>query len=260
MVINSKIKISKSYLSGKSCYELAKEYNCTPTHIHYILKKTNTPRRSLSEASYIYTHNKDYFKKIDTQEKAYILGLLYADGNISKNVLSISLQEKDKHILETIKACLSYTGPLRSVKKSGNRSPQWNLYITSTTLVKDLLTHGLFPNKGFHLTFPQISYNLCKHFIRGYFDGDGCIYSNPKNQDYLVSMVSTKEVLEYIRDIFIHELGLSRTKLYNPPKVKDKNLYILTYQGRNNVKLLRGFLYKNATIYLQRKYDKFFSI
>lgn len=257
----SKIQIIELYKSGQSCYKLAKTCNCTPQSIFSILKKAEIPRRSLSEAAIKYKHNTSYFKKINTQEKAYFLGLLYADGNISKKVLSITLQEQDKPILEKFKNALKYTGPLTLNKKSGNRQSQWKLGITSTNLVKDLLNHGMFPNKGFFLKFPTtIPYNLTSHFIRGYFDGDGCIYSNSKNHDYLFSVVSTKEILEYFRDIFIQELGLSRTKLYNPPKVKDKNIYILTYQGKNNVKLIRSFLYKKANVFLQRKHDKFFSI
>lgn len=257
----SKIQIIELYNSGKSCYKIADMCNCTPQSIWYILKKAEILLRSLSSAAFKYKHNTSYFKEINTQEKAYLLGLLYADGNVSKNVLSISLQEQDKHIIERFKKALKYTGPILPIKKTGNRKQQWKLSVTSPDLVKDLLDHGMFPNKGCFLKFPiNMPYKLVSHFIRGYFDGDGCIYSNPKNKDYLFSIVSTKEVLEYFRDIFIHEVGLSRTKLYNPPKAKDKNLYILTYQGRNNIRLIRAFLYKRAHIFLQRKKDKFFTI
>jgi len=257
----SKIQIIELYKSGNSCYKIANMCNCTPQSIWSILKKAEITLRSLSSAALKYKHNTSYFKEIDTQEKAYLLGLLYADGNIFNNTLSITLQEQDKPIIERFKKALKYTGPVLPIKKSGNRKQQWKLSVTSPDLVKDLLDHGMFPNKGFFLKFPiSMPYKLASHFIRGYFDGDGCIYTNPKNHDYLFSVVSTKEVLKYFRDIFIHELGLSRTQLYNPPKAKNKNLYILTYQGKNNVRLIRGFLYKRANIFLQRKKDKFFSV
>jgi intein-encoded DNA endonuclease-like protein len=204
-----------------------------------------------------YSHDTSFFDVIDTEEKAYFLGLLYADGNVSKKVISISLQEQDKHILDKFKECLKYTGPIISVTKKGNRKQQYKLTITSEPLVVSLSKWGMFPNKGFKLTFPQISPSLYNHFIRGYFDGDGCIYVNPKNYDYLFSIVATKEVLEPLQNILIKELGLNKTKLYNPPKVKGMNLFILTYQGRINVALIKDYLYTNATIYLQRKYEKF---
>lgn len=257
----SKTQIINLYISGQSCYQLAKTCKCTPQSIYFILTSTNTSRRSLSQAATKHTHNIDYFKKINTEAKAYFLGLLYADGNIYKNKLSISLQDKDKHILETFKNSILATNPIYKItKKEANRQLQWELSISGKNIVQDLLTHGLYPNKGFSLTFPTtIPDYLIHHFIRGYFDGDGCIYHNPKRYDYLFSIVATKEVNIGIQDILIKILHLNKTNLYNPPKMINKNLYILTYQGGNSVRKIRDYLYKNATIYLQRKYDKFYS-
>lgn len=257
----SKLEIIDLYTKGQSCYKLAKTCNCSPQSIFSILKKSNTPRRSLSQAAFQYSHNRNYFNKIDTESKAYFLGLLYADGSVFKNRLSISLQEIDKHILETFKEFICYTGPLTLNKKSGNRVNQWQLAITSLTIVSDLFTHGVFSNKGFKLTFPRsVPDLLLHHFIRGYFDGDGCIYSNPKNQDYLFSMISTFSFLEDIQTIMIKNLELNKTKLYNPKNCKDNQLHILTYQGGRSIRKIREWLYKDATIYLTRKREKFFSI
>lgn len=257
----SKIQIIKSYLLGISCYQIAKICNCSPQAIYAILKSTNTPRRSLSKAATKYTHDKKFFQKIDTEEKAYFLGLLYADGNVSKNVLSISLQEQDRSILDKLKNALSYTGPITPITKKDKRKQQWKLAITSKELIISLLTHGLYPNKGTTLKFPDtVPSFLLVHFIRGYFDGDGCIYTNFKNHDYLFSIVAPQNFLLKIQELMIKDLSLTKTKLYNPKNCKDTQLHILTYQGRKNLLRIRDWLYKDANIYLSRKKDKFFII
>lgn len=256
-----KTQIINLYTSGKSCYEIATIYNCSAPAIHEILKKSNTPRRSLSIAMTKYSHNKDYFKVIDTEDKAYFLGLLYADGNISNNIMSINLQEKDKHILDSFKTFINYTGPLTINIKEGNRQTQWKLSIVSNNLVNDLLIHGIMPLKSFKLTFPTtIPKELQHHFIRGYFDGDGCIYVPNNKADCSFSLVSTFELLDSIKVILVNELQFNNNNLYNPPKVKGKNVFTLSYYGRKSLIKLREWLYKDATIYLNRKYDKFFSL
>jgi intein-encoded DNA endonuclease-like protein len=256
----SKLQIIEAYQSGKSCYKLATICKCTPQTIFSILKKANIPRRTLSKAATKYTHDITYFDQIDTAEKAYFLGLLYADGNISKNVLSISLQEEDKIILEKFKMHIKYTGPVKLVKKTGNRKQQYRLSITSQFLVSALFKYGLYPNKGTSLIFPvNLNSLLYSHFIRGYFDGDGCIYTNNNHKDYLFSIVGPYQFLEYIQNILIDNLQLNKTKLYNPKNCKINNLHILTYQGRNNLIKIRKFLYKDHTLYLNRKYLKFHS-
>jgi hypothetical protein len=257
----TKLEIIDSYISGKSCYVIAKLCNCTPQTIYSIIKKSNTQIRTLSQSSTKYSHNQDFFSIINTEEKAYFLGLLYADGNVTKKVLSISLQEKDKPILVKFKDVLNYTGPILSVKKLGNRQQQWKLSITAPNLIQDLLPHGLYPNKGTTLTFPTtISENLYHHFIRGYFDGDGCIYTNNINKDYLFSMLGPFDFLSKVQSILIKELYLNKTKLYNPKNCKITQLHVLTYQGKQNLIKISDYLYNDANYYLDRKYDKFKSL
>jgi intein-encoded DNA endonuclease-like protein len=254
----SKLEIINRYVFGDSCYVLAKQCNCSPQTIYSIIKKSGTQLRTLAEAATKYTHDKDFFNEINTEEKAYYLGLLYADGNVTNKVISISLQEKDKNILEKLKNYLSYTGPLLIINKIGNRQNQIKLSITSSKLVKDLLKHGLYPNKGTTLNFPStVPEHLQHHFIRGYFDGDGCIYANNISKDYLFSMLGPKDFLIKIQDILISSLAINKTKLYNPKNCKITQLHVLTYQGKQNINKIFSFIYSDATIFLDRKYNKF---
>jgi intein-encoded DNA endonuclease-like protein len=257
----SKLEIINKYNAGLSCYSIAKICNCTPQAIYYIIKKANVSLRTLSEAATKYTHDTTFFNVIDTEEKAYYLGLLYADGNVSNNVLSISLQIKDQDILEKFKKIIKYTGPLLNINKPGNRQNQIKLSITSPILIKNLLKHGLYPNKGTTLSFPTtLSENLYPHFIRGYFDGDGCIYTNNKSKDYLFSMLGPHDFLIKIQNILISNLAINKTKLYNPKNCKITKLHVLTYQGRLNLIKICNYLYANSTCYLERKYNKYINL
>lgn len=246
-------------------YKLSSIYKRTPTGIMDVLKRGKIQSRNLSEASQKHSLNKDYFKKINNQNKAYFLGLLYADGNLSKssNNISISLDKKDKHILDKFKEEINSSRKIKLIIKDKSifkRKDQYRLDITNKIFYKHLLDKNLHPNKSLTLKYPKIETNLQQHFIRGYFDGDGCVYSNPKKYDYLVSFVGTKEFLLETQKHLIKNCKLNKTKLYNPKTQKGNNVYILTYQGRKSVKKIQEFLYKNSSIYLTRKYKKFKSI
>jgi transcriptional regulator with XRE-family HTH domain len=247
-----------------SIAKIAKLMNCSTPTIHQILRKYKIQTRSLSKAAQIYNLDETYFDKIDTEEKAYFLGLLYADGNnfTPNHTVSISLQESDKEILIKFKNAIKSTRPIEKIiKKLKNRQTQYRVNITNSNFSKILFNKGLIPNKSLILTYPTfLSPSLNTSFIRGYFDGDGCIYSNFKNHDYSFSIVGTKKLLTNIQNIMIKDLKLNQTKLYNPKSQKHNNLYIMSYSGGKNIRLIREWLYKDSTIYLQRKFDKFKTI
>jgi intein-encoded DNA endonuclease-like protein len=254
----SKKEIIDKYQQGLSCYAIAKMCNCSASNIFSILKKANIQTRSLSQAATKYTLNHNYFDKIDNEEKAYFLGFLYADGNVINKKVTLCLQEKDKHILDCFKNSLQYTGPITINNKTGNRQTQFKLVITSELLVKALNIHGVYPHKAFNLSFPaNLPKNYYNHFIRGYFDGDGCIYIHQNKTDYLISMIGPKIFLESIQTILVDSVKVNRTKLYNPKNCKENGLHTLTYQGRKNVIKIGDFLYKNATCFLNRKHSKY---
>jgi intein-encoded DNA endonuclease-like protein len=94
---------------------------------------------------------------------------------------------------------------------------------------------------------------LRHHFIRGYFDGDGCISSglvSSKKRWLAVSMLGTYEFLEAIRA----EINLSAGKVAKKPGT---NVYKLSYHGKNRMFQMKDYLYKNASVYFPRKFDKF---
>lgn len=226
-----------------------------------------------------YTVNENYFKEIDSPEKAYILGFLYADGCTSNNTISIVQVEENKDIIYKIRDILGNI-PINQSKQT-NGKIKYSIYIYRKNMVNDLINLGCIPNKSLTLTFPDfINDELLPHFIRGYFDGDGCIW-NGKRKKVVVkdsrnktgyreriihnvkfTITGNYTFISKLQNILVNKLGLSKTKL-NFSKSKDvnnntsSNICTMEYSGRKNSRKLFDFLYKDATIYLDKKFNKF---
>ncbi len=211
------LDIVNLYQSGVSTLELCKKYGWNTSNRHGpidVLKKNGIIIRKDNFISGIkYTINEKFFEIIDTQEKAYILGLIYADGSIhhTKAEMKLSLQEQDKHVLEEINLLLTSNKPLRFYaleKKNSNWANQYALVIERRKCIEDLKNLGVLPGKSFmNLSFPNLDKHFISHFIRGYFDGDGCItFSSPKkypkNISPIVSFEGSQNMLIFIQRIW----------------------------------------------------------
>lgn len=131
----------------------------------------------------IHSLNENFFDAIDSQDKAYILGFLYADGYNSEDKRAIRLQltEGDKEILLKISSAMEYTRPLtyvpaRPIYDLYVSKPQYALDINSAHMSRRLSQLGVVQNKSLILQFPDwLNEDLIPHFLRGYIDGDGTI-------------------------------------------------------------------------------------
>lgn len=229
--------------------------------IKRVLLKNNIYIRNRSEARQKYFYNKDFFEVIDTEEKAYWLGFIAADGNITKKNylnkqyrLRIQLAEKDKEHLEkfnkSIEGNLNIRLSIRQqlYKNEVKEYKKCEIYVDCTKIVNDLEDKGIYENKSLILDFSKnIPFELYRHYIRGYFDGDGSFSYNKKTSDYRFRLYGTKKLLTVVKDYFNHEVKIT----------KQKNIYRLSYGGRQLVKRILDHLYFDATIYLERKYNKF---
>lgn len=152
-----------------------------------------------------YSYDKDYFKEINTEEKAYWLGFIYADGYVVKTSLSaeLGIELNIKDIDHLKKFNKSIAGNVEVKKRSRFDSRTNNTYnmcfirFYSIQLVDNLINQGVFPNKHKDIKFPKIKEDLVRHFIRGYFDGDGCIRIEEKKRLIRCDFASTaKEFLD----------------------------------------------------------------
>jgi len=205
-----------------------------------------------------YTINQHYFDSIDTEEKAYFLGFLYADGHNSKSSVTLALKEDDKPILELFQTLINSNCPLkfRNNEKDRlngeNRKDQWILTLYNYHLSQALNNLGMIGDKTFSLTFPnenKIPPLLLRHFIRGFFDGDGWVNENGKS----ICIVSTLEFCNDLNKVFEKELGVSCYIRARHPK-KNNNIRMLEKKGRIAIKTILKYLYDDCTISLDRKH------
>lgn len=203
-----------------------------------------------------YKSNQNYFDEIDSEEKAYMLGFLFADGYVSEDGFNttITLSHKDKYILEKFSSLIFENKPVydRASKQHPGKIYS-RLDICGKRINSKLCELGCVPAKSLILKFPEsLLCTLHNHFIRGYFDGDGSIIvSKRKYNNYTVTITSTLIMCEKIRDIIYNDTGIYG-KIY-----KHKNIYRYTVRGARQVEKISNFLYKDSTIFLQRKFDKF---
>ena len=113
-------------------------------------------------------------------------------------------------------------------------------------MTQKLLEKGLCQNKSFKITFPSyLEENLIKHFIRGYFDGDGCV-SVSKRNDIEIKILGTESFLNELNQYI--NFSCVRYK---------KGIYEIRKGGVNNALRFYKYIYQDATIYLKRKYKKY---
>ena len=243
-----------------SVRKIAKKFDVSDSYVDKVLQRNGVAKRSQSE-SHKLPVDSHFFSEINTEEKAYWLGFMYADGYITKcgnrTTMGVSLHDSDSEHLEAFKK------PLRSEHKIGHYvnkngyvgekgTPYCSLTIVDSQLVSDLERHGVFFNKSKILQFPTkdiVPNELMNHFVRGYFDGDGSVYGSIKAP--CASFDGTElfmgKLLETLRDI----LG-TNAHIY-----KDHSIYCIKLGGRNIITRLFEYMYKDATVFLGRKKKRF---
>jgi len=206
-----------------------------------------------------YDVNELFFRCIDSPEKAYFLGILMSDGTVNDRAIVISLQEKDKSILVKLRDLIEYTGPI-SKRISVNEKHQntYILRIYSKELVKDLISLGCIKRKTYNMSFPKINPIYNSHFIRGFFDGDGCIIK--KKIGYYFSITGNQKFLHELNSILEKDTGIDSCKISR--KNKSSELFgAIQYSKNSDLIKLRNYLYKNHNgLYIERKHNKFFEI
>lgn len=202
-----------------------------------------------------------FFDRIDTEEKAYWLGFIYADGYVTKSVFGIKLQESDTDHLKKLKAALKSEHAIgHYINKSGFGTTYGPFKLCAFSidnkyLVDTLIKNGVVYNKSKILTFPSkdiVPDHLLHHFIRGYFDGDGSVYHTPPHGYLSISMDGTEHFLSEVLKIF-HEVSGTNAKLYDS-KGTIKSLKV---GGSKQVQAIYEYMYKDATVFLGRKKERF---
>lgn len=213
-----------------------------------------------------YQFNRRYFQNIDSADKAYWLGFIWADGCITKvdatnsGELSIELQVTDIMHLKKFNKCLDGNLQVKTRIRSNCFKGQYAdreyetafIRVHSIDMVNDLEALGCSSAKSSIIGMPKISDEFMWDFIRGYFDGDGCVrYADPRYPNEIrCDFTSVAEDLTNNLRAWLYENNVL-THIFH-----DRNKLRLTTSGTENAIKLLSNMYDNATIYLDRKYQK----
>ena len=243
--------------------ELAREdYLSSSLSLRNLCIKHNIPRGMISgyflgKGIDIYSRkskvNNLLFEKIDTEEKAYWLGFLYADGSVSfdesRNInrVELTLKESDYEHLVKFAKFLDYDRTIKYREKV----KAYRLAFSSKSMCEDLIKLGCIPTKSLVLKFPteeQVSSDLMNHFIRGYFEGDGCLSLSTLSVTFHLSILGTKEFLTGICNLF----ELDNNRILKKDKRHLNNTFYIQFTVKDGLNLL-NYMYKDAIIFLDRK-------
>ena len=258
-----KDEIVKLYIEGNPCTAIAKIFNCNHHTILGILEEQGVSRDA-KRFHRKYGLNETYFDIIDTPNKAYVLGLLHADGcnKMDKGTISIGLQESDRDLLETIRLEIGSEKPLRFIDNSNKHTfgytyeNMYELQMFSKHMCEQLANKGIVPNKSLIIGFPEwLNESLIPHYIRGVFDGDGCISRPSKGNTAIASITATDSFCKALRDLCIDKLDIT-------PSIYDARCHngitrCISFGGKGKSKIFLDWIYQDAEIYLQRKYDRY---
>lgn len=209
--------------------------------------------------------NEKFFQRW-SPEMAYVLGYFAADGDMSINPQGsryIAFISTDYNLLCKIQRVMDSKHHI-GLRKSNSATwkNRYRFQIGSKKIFQDLIDLDLTPNKSKSLQFPKIPKEHLSHFIRGYFDGDGCVsfgfYKRPKRKNFTTYLLTrftsgSKLFLKNLFNILIKNAELKGGSLY-----KGDRCFRLTYSTHDSLRLYK-FMYSNVTnrLYLKRKYSIF---
>ncbi len=202
-----------------------------------------------------YTVNENFFDKWN-EKSAYILGLIFSDGNIAWNpkksywTLTITACAKDKDHLEKVRKILCITKPLTYSEKTNS----YRLTIANKSICQKLMKLGITPKKSLTVKFPQIPKEYLKDFIRGVIDGDGNVrYVDRKRSPYFEITIASgsKKFCKGLIASVEENFGIAA-------KIRKAhgNTYVIQYACARGEKLAEN-IYNDANLYLNRKFLAF---
>lgn len=241
-------QILKRYSEGVGCYLLAKEFNTQESTILKILHENDVEIRGPRQ----YFFDQDFFEKIDTQDKAYILGWCFSDGYNSDDDLSISIT--DREVLEHIKEKIGQDSPIEEIDRSDlGYKTIYRLRMSSVKMCQDLANLGCVRAKSLIVQFPapdKVPTELMSHFLRGMFDGNGTITKDNQGR-WFVNICSSDDFCAIAKIFLNEELNcyFGTTKCISVSKVQTGTI--------DTIKAFLDYIYKDASFKLDRKYQKY---
>lgn len=238
----------RSLTDEKTEQEIASMYGCSRAAVRKWRKAYGLVKRTIvyRRRPWAYDLDENFFAKIDTESKAYILGMLASDGCVAdgrshSNRVFLSLQARDEHILHEILKTMRSNSPVHDRRKGNfpGSGPMKYIAMSSRKLVADLSKWGISPRKSLVLKYTNVNRRLERHYLRGLLDGDGSINSSS------FYFLGTEALIDGIVDA-VHRHTRIRLN-----KRKAGRLYRASGYAGSSIVL--RWLYRGSTIFLHRK-------
>lgn len=236
-----------SWRGEKICAYCGRKFKYTSKQIHqkYCSVLCNVKSRA-------YKINENFFNKINSGKKAYLLGLIFSDGSISTKGHQINISSKDQELIKTCKEILKTDKPIYHYQN------YYALVISSQRFHNSLKKHGVLTRKSWkEYGLPTLSKLLMWHFIRGIFDGDGSFYIDDRSKwKYLCASFScgSQRFLQEIKE-WLKKQNIKTQNIRFDRKPNDKGSWQLRISRKEAIKKFTTYLYKNNNnCYLERKY------
>jgi hypothetical protein len=237
---------------GVPVQKIKEEFGISDRSYYDILRKNGCEIKKKVQK---YNFNEDYFETIDTEDKAYFLGFIVADGcvrSIKSQKMTLKLKKDDYSIIETFINFINYQG-----------LPYYfgdyvQITLSGSKIINDLNNLGITENKTMIVKYPIIPENLNSHFMRGVFDGDGCISIHHDKRDNSdrgqvnICSGSIDFINTYV-DNLVNYANIKRNNIRCPRGTYN----VVDWGGLTDVENIYNFLYKDATVFLERKKETF---
>lgn len=250
------------YESGKSTAEIAEQLGVSRRGVTGALTKRGV--KVVRRNKYACDHG--FFDVIDSESKAYWLGFLFADGNVSlrpRAAVRVALAIRDKDHLERLQEALRSNHPIYEISKplNGKTYGQAILHVASPRMARALTGRGMTPNKTYTVRWPRgVPNHLTRHFVRGFFDGDGTWFVHPtvRGQVAFQLVCANPFFLEDFKSAVQAQCEVGNPTVFHDARRDDKkrNTYSLGFRGAQQCARLFSFLYHDASIWLPRKYEQ----
>lgn len=256
------IEIFKEYLDTQCTIEsIYKKYGWT---LKRLFKEYGLSKRKERTGHYPLTW---LGEKITNEIEAYFVGFMYADGTLNDTQVAIKLKNQESEF-KLLSSFRNYITPEQQLTYEKDKTAV-KLVINSKIFSSNLQNLGILQKKTYKtLVIPEMDEFLLRHFIRGYFDGDGTIYYDRKyikanicsiNYDFLVLLqqILNRNNISCKINTEIRE-GKNLLSPQGDYKTTYKNMYRLVFSSKTIKNELKNYFYDNSTIFLQRKRDLFF--
>lgn len=242
-------EIINKYKSGLSCNQIASEYKVTFHTISKILEKHNIKRDNIY-------HNleliEDYWENIDSFDKAYFLGFLLTDGNITGNQVKLELSAKDEQILHTFNYYTKSENKIINLDR-GDKGKFCAFSVKRKKWTEDLSNYGIKSNKTFTTEMPVLSDDLMPHLIRGMIDGDGWI----TYKGHQIGFCGSEKCVTQLRDYLVRTLRVYSVKIIH----QGTNVWQVCWCNKKDIKTIGDFIYnEKQDCFLERKYNNFLKL